>query len=195
MTIARKLIALVSLVCGLLLLHFTMKLARDSEWTPVQLPLPGVGISLSFPFDIVSGGRFQLTIDTPLLPSDRKPTGRGKIIPAIPCDLELQITNEGKFRIDRNIKYLEHYGWNYSAGLDTFSSEVLELPGRGDYILHITNRMNVERFCQNGAMIQLTRSENPLEALRRYWCFEALAYALIAVSVIFFMWGPRKRKA
>ena len=134
-----KWIAAAGVICGFFLLCVRFTVGSDTNWCPTTLPFPNAGVVVSYPFHIASGGRFELEAISPIS------TGNSSI-PAIQqasCDLTLIISNERGFAVERHTKSLRHSARNVFCRLDYFVSDPIDLPKRGDYVIHVTDRIDI----------------------------------------------------
>ena len=175
-----KWVSFVLLICGILLLNHLL-LQNETSWIPVSLPFPGKGLTLSYPFYLNESGKFVLELNTPIV------IGKDKIsmsdLPPISCDLVVKVLGENSFSSEDTIKKFTYSGRMDAAGLDCYNSPPISFPKRGNYTIIIASNSTVEEFANTGAMIALSRSENPVNRILSYKIFKLLSYILIVISL------------
>ena len=173
--------SVIGVLIGLGLLHFTFTVESSTNWSPVSLPLPGLGHAVAAPFRLGSGGAFQCQVASPF---DK---GEGTValpeIPPVKCALAVRITNENGFRLEQTITSIRRSGKNTACGIEYFVSDSFVLPERGDYFITVESKQDIERFKSAGGMFSLSRFEKPVEASIRPSLFIVLSYTLALLSV------------
>jgi len=172
----------------------TVNIYNDSSWRPVSLPFPGEGHSVSGPFFIPRAGGYVLEINSPVMIDS-------KIIamppqPPVNCDIHVIIYGESDFMKEYDFKSLEHISRAHSFGVqsngeDIYESPPIPFPHGGDYSIIIKSNSKVAQFSENGAMISLSRDENPVNWILSQKLFKLIAYILIGISMLGLMISTR----
>jgi hypothetical protein len=187
-----KYFSVLSLLIGIISLHLAFTVGSVDNWQPVQLPFPSAGHAVSYPFRIASSGRFEIAVATPI-ETDKYTIGLSDT-PPVSCDLQLILTGAHDFKMEQQIKTLRRSGRSVSCNLDYFTSEPVNLPQKGDYVLQIDSKIDVEPFRHEGAMLSFTRSENPVDSAVRYLIIKVGSYVLIVLALIGFLFSTRRQK-
>ena len=147
---------------------------------------------MSYPFHIASGGRFKVEVSSPI--RTEREVGLPDI-PPIAGDVKLVITGDEACKVEQNIKAFRRSGRNDFCGLDYFTSEPLSLSRKGDYVMEVSSKDNIEQFMRAGAMISLTRFEHPVESTLRYLLLDRISYGLILLSLVGLVFSTRQMKS
>lgn len=127
---------------------------KSNDWRPIVMPLPGSGLEIIYPFNIGSGGKFELRVLLPALPSEREL--------AIPCDWEVGIYNENIMIENLNIKKIIYIG---NGPFDVFSGGYLTIKKSGNLKLKFKNLKYSEILAKRGAAFELSRTGNPADLI------------------------------
>jgi len=171
-------LSLFSLLISALSFAATTYIETDSNWRPVELPLPGPGLEVGTAFDIVTAGRFELEME---VPQGKTPSAE---IPPVRCDLQLTLDGPSAFRVVRRITLLEHIGEYGFGKINLYSSPPIELPRRGAYEIRLANHGTQPVFGDLGAMVILTRYEKPTEAYLRGVLLRGTGWSALAFGLI-----------
>jgi hypothetical protein len=155
----------------------------DSNWTPVQLPMPGAGLAVAEPFLITTAGKFILEVTVPTAFPTKAPAGLSPQ-PPINCKLRLQIEGPFGLKIERSIVRLEHAGSYEFGGVSMYDSDSLTLPKAGLYTFRLLNEGEIQLLRDHGGEVTLTRFANPTDWYIKFALLRAIAWGLLIIGVI-----------
>jgi hypothetical protein len=176
----------VALVCGILLLRFSLLDASLQNWCPVSLPLPVSSTGVSEVFRLTSGGEFFFQIRTTAKQYGANPN------PMAAGLITVNITGQQGFRMDRQITGMRVA--SESSEIDTYTApETLNLPRGDEYYVRVSFVRAPEVFSSGRGVVQLQRVAPSgyglvysIAALGAYACF---AYVL----GVLLTWAMRRR--
>jgi len=182
-------ITLVILVLGLGCLHVRYTRGSNENGNPVNLPFPGAGLVVAYPFYIENGGRFEVRLIVPIADAYNS-VGMPPTPPNPKSKLKITIDSfdgEKEFRNTQYIEEFRHIGGGRFLRTYFFTGATIELPQKGDYSIEIMNEDYDEVFencSKTGGMIQLRRDEKLPEAGLFYALLCVLGYGLISISIV-----------
>ena len=151
----------------------------DSNWRPVDLPLPGPGLETATPFAITTSGKFRLEV-TALAPVNAAELSTDP--PSVGCDLEIHVSRDGRVVARQAITVLEYAGEYRFGKTYEFVGPTLRL-SRGQYELRLTNHGSTDPFGGRGAAVSLSRFEGPTEAYLRSMLVRFLGWSALVVGL------------
>ena len=181
--------ALAILVLGFGCLYVRYTRGDIENWNPVNLPFPGAGLVVAYPFYIENSGRFEVQLIVPIA-DDYNSVGMPPVPPNPKSKLKITIDSfDGKknFQDTQYIEEFRHAGGGGFLRTYFFIGTTIELPRKGNYAIEIVNEDYDEVFenCgRTGGMIRLKRDGKLPEAGLFYGLLHALGYACISISII-----------
>jgi len=173
-----RVLAFSSLITAALAFAATTYFASDWNWRPVEMPMPGANVEIEDRFEIANGGNFELEVSVPTpIPSIAM-----EDMPPVACDLRVAIRGPAGFAADRNVSMFRLGG---RSNFDLYHASELSLPARGRYEIRLANRGVSQPFGERGAMIALTRYEQPTEAFLRALFLRYLGWAGLVFGMVF----------
>jgi len=180
-------LALVVLILGFICLHVRYTRGSNENGNPVNLPFPGAGLSVAYPFYIENEGKFEIRLSVPIL----EDVPLGGIPQKLPIKSKIKVTIRSLYEENnfKNTQYIEEF-WNYgnseSLRVNLFRGATIELPRKGDYKIEIVNEDYdgiLDNCSKTGGMIKLVRDEK-LETGLFYALLNIFGYACITISLI-----------
>ena len=173
-----RVLSLVALLIATLSFAATTYFENESNWRPVELPLPGPGLEVAAPFEIATAGRFELEVQVPQARTSSAD------LTLVHCDLQVILDGPHKLHVVHRITELRR-GGSYDYGkIDLYESRSLTLERSGDYQIHVANKGSQQPFGERGAVVALTRYEHPTEAYLRGVLLRAIGWIALASGLI-----------
>jgi hypothetical protein len=149
--------------------------------TLASIPFPGDGLAVKSDLTVARAGRFSVLV---LVPEHAAVlAGPARDPRAIPCDLQVSVTDPSGRRVEEKIDGLNVRGGIPSMGVLVYSaSGTIDLDSGGTFELKVQSRGIPEAFVRSGAMIQLERS-SPLDAGLRGPMYVAFGYTFEALAL------------
>jgi hypothetical protein len=146
--------AVAGIITGAVVLRYSFLDASRKNWEPVNLPLPTSGMSVSEPFELESGGRFQVQIIAGATSIERAAPHREG--PPIEILITYEISGPKRFRVVRSITAMDRSTWPNDTEIYT-APEIITLPQGGDYDVSFRVTKRTAFFSDTGGVIQLQR--------------------------------------
>jgi hypothetical protein len=131
-------------------------LASSWNWAPVELPIPGPGLSVVETFDITTSGSFQFEASVPMTSADTAIED----LPLVLSDLEASIARPG---IPTRKYALTRFRAGGRGSTDLYMADPEVTLQRGSYTLRVQNHAATQPFGDRGAILTLTRFVHPTE--------------------------------
>jgi hypothetical protein len=167
-------------------------LTGPENWRPVQLPLPGPGLEVATPFEIMTAGNFRLEVQVPMQPgSSTQPLNSNA--PRVSSNFHLTIEGPDGFRNDQSVTEFvggSRYVW---GNIEYYSAEPLALPQRGNYKFRLANLGQAGTFQERGAMAIFTRYQHSTEAYLESSLLRSLGWIMLCCGVGLAAWSEIKR--
>lgn len=178
LNVSRRRWCLICAVAGMLasfaLLGIALRNRSEDNWIPVQVPYPGVGLTISRTFSVRYGGRFEVQVLIPR--SSAEPSLDG---PAwLPTQLTVTIVS-AKFHTTQDISAVRRAGSTVEDV--TYTGDNVMYLRRGFYDVRVRGGLRNPLFTKNGSIVQLARIQSVGQDLF-YPLVELAAYALFALA-------------
>jgi len=145
-------------------------LSSSWNWAPVQLPIPGPGLSVVKAFDITTSGTFQFEASVPTASANMAMED----LPIVSSDLEASIQRNGATPRTYSMKRFRVGG---RGSTDLYDAEPQVVLRSGSYTLRVQNKGASQPFGDRGALLTLTRFVHPTEFYLQGVLFRGLGWA------------------
>jgi hypothetical protein len=145
--------AAASILIGTVVLRSSFLNGASENWRPVYLPLPPLAMSVSEPFQLASGGEFQIQLETSATTAEQAALHREG--PPVEMFITYEISGPEGFRITQSITQMTLSSW--SSDTDIYTAGMVTLPRGGDYHVLFHGGKRAALFTERGGVIQFER--------------------------------------
>ena len=145
--------AIVAILVGVVLLRFALLNSDADNWTPVHLPIPASGLTVTADFRLTSRGRFDPQIVTIAKTIEKAALSREG--PPVPMYATLTIAGPNGFQYKQLITKVELGEWG--GDYNYYSAPSVLLPSAGDYRILLDVEQSPAFVRERGGMFRLAR--------------------------------------